>query len=65
MTCPPGLGVGLPIRASARSPGCGSATSAWSPSYKARKIIEVQSKLSALLDELATGSATPTDGEKQ
>jgi transposase-like protein len=32
---------------------------------KARKVIEVQSKLSALLDELATGSATPTTGEKQ
>ena len=31
---------------------------------KARKVIDVQSKLSALLDELATGSAAQTDGEK-
>lgn len=31
---------------------------------KARKVIDVQSKLSALLDELATGSAPTTDGEK-
>lgn len=31
---------------------------------KARTVIEVQSKLSALLDELATGSARQTDGEQ-
>jgi transposase len=31
---------------------------------KARTVIEVQSKLSALLDSLATGSASETDGEK-
>jgi transposase-like protein len=31
---------------------------------KARTVIEVQSKLSALLDDLATGSARQTDGEK-
>jgi transposase len=31
---------------------------------KARTVIEVQSKLSALLETLATGSATETDGEK-
>lgn len=32
---------------------------------RARTVIEVQGKLSALLDELATGSANPTTGEKQ
>ena len=31
---------------------------------KARTVIEVQSKLSALLDSLATGSAPTTEGEK-
>jgi transposase len=30
---------------------------------KARKVIEVQGKLSALLEQLATDSAPPTDGE--
>ncbi len=31
---------------------------------KARTVIEVQGKLSALLDQVATGSATTTNGEK-
>jgi transposase len=30
---------------------------------KARKVIEVQGKLSALLEQLATASAPPTGGE--
>jgi transposase len=30
---------------------------------KARRVIEVQGKLSALLEQLATGSAEPTGGE--
>jgi transposase len=32
---------------------------------KARKVIEVQGKLSALLEQLATDSAPPTSGEQQ
>jgi transposase len=32
---------------------------------KARKVIEVQGKLSALLEQLATNSAPPTSGESR
>ena len=54
-----------PIPATSRSPGCAGENQRLASEHdKARKVIEVQGKLSALLEQLATDSVTqPQQGE--